>query len=248
MLTLSALTAQSVKDELDEAWRLMVVARYRSNLQRLGWRAQANLPPPGQSSPGSGHDWRRPPVLGDRPDEFSRRPPGLAECARVDGQRSGRMAVHLAPSALPYLDLTGRWEFRTDPDTQGEQLGWPSGRDTNGWCRLVAPKSGRARVSWKATLTAPATRRFIRPTSVLATNPTNGFAWYRKKRAGPRDVGRQEASAVQRPDPRLGPHFPQRQPVGKGEEDPPPIHEVPGNLVRFGQEKFSIAVQVLQPR
>jgi len=88
----------------------------------------------------------------------------------------------IAPSASAYLDLAGMWHFHTDPDNQGQKLGWAVANG-DGWRQLFVPRP------WERQGINEDNRKA--PDSPIVTNdrfrwttgedkPYNGWAWYRK--------------------------------------------------------------------
>jgi len=140
LLTLSLPTAQSVKDDLEEAWRLMVIARYEAtfndwaNIQKHTARAREIL---------SGIRPRLAMAnvsFAEAPDEFPEDRFAWLNAPELMNNDPAQWTFTVAPSTAACLDLTGRWEFRTDPNNEGQKLGWHSAKKENaGWQKLAAP-------------------------------------------------------------------------------------------------------------
>jgi hypothetical protein len=243
MLGLAPPAAQSVKDELDEAWRLMVVARYESTFndwatvqkhraaaQQILQRVRPRLMAPEAFWP-------------DAPDEFPEDRFAWLNAADLMGNDPAAWPFTLAPSSAASLDLGGLWEFRVDPENEGEEHRWAAEGDAAGWRTLFAPKPWERQGVLQDNPRSPADAPYQPADARSGDKPYNGFAWYRKRVRIPAAwAGRKIVLAAGRIQ-NWGRVFLNGQPVEKGAQNPPAEHELPGDLIRFGQENL-VAIQV----
>ena len=243
MLGLSAPTAQSVKDDLDAAWRLIVIARYEAGFN--DWAAVR------KDSAGAGEILAdvRPRLASpdasraDAPDEFPEDRFGWLNASELMGNDPDEWPFTVAPSGSPCLDLAGQWEFRTDPESEGERLGWQSARETDGWRKLFAPKPWERQGVLKDNPKSPADAPYQPGDARVGDKPYNGLAWYRKAVLVPAAWEGRKILLSTGQAQNWARIFVNGKPLGKGERNPPPIHELPGELIRFGAENL-VAIQV----
>ena len=244
MLTLSAQAAQSVKDSLDEAWRRMVIARYEASFN--DWAGvQKHVATAREVLSALRPRFALPGVsFTDAPDEFPEDRFAWLNVAELMGNDPARWPFVIAPSASGYLDLTGRWQFHTDPNNEGVQLGWHTAQpDTAGWKRLFAPEPWERQGVREDNPESPGDAPYHPADARFGGKPYNGFAWYRKSVLVPAAWKGKKIllSTGQVQD--WARIFINGNPLGTGEPNPPVNRQVPGELIRFGQENL-IAVQV----
>src|SRR5256885_2669591 len=134
LLTLSVPAAQSVKDDLNEAWRRMVIARYEATFN--DWDAvQKHVAGAQEILSGV-----RPRLysanvsFAEAPDEFPEDRFAWLNTPELMNNDPSRWTSTIAPSSAAYLDLTGRSAFRTDPNNEGEKLRWHTAtQDSRSW-------------------------------------------------------------------------------------------------------------------
>ena len=244
LLALSVPAAQSVKDDLDEAWRRMVIARYEATFndwdavqkhvataRDILTSARARLALPNVS-------------FAEAPDEFPDDRFAWLNTTELMNNDPSRWTFTIAPSTAAYLDLAGRWDFRTDPNNEGEKLGWHTAKqDSGSWKKLVAPepweRQGVAQDNPRSPGDAP-----YRPGDMrFGDKPYNGFAWYRKGVLLPAKWEGKKIRLATGQIQNWARIFVNGWPLGKGQQSPPPTHEVPTDLLLFGQTNV-IAIQV----
>ena len=102
----------------------------------------------------------------------------------------------VSPSDSPYMDLSGLWDFRTDPDGVGEKEGWTIPDDMR---PVLKPAAESEKKLWrKLFVPRPWERQGVQEDNRKASNPPvitnerfrrttgedkpyNGWAWYRKQ-------------------------------------------------------------------
>ncbi|PYJ86036.1 MAG: hypothetical protein DME22_06845, partial [Verrucomicrobia bacterium] len=246
LATLPAAAAQSVKSDLDEAWRLMVIARYEATFNDwagvqkhvTGAREILSSVRPRLASANVS--------FADAPDEFPDDRLAWLNAPELMNNDPSRWTFTIAPSSAAYLDLSGRWEFRTDPNNEGEKLGWHTAKqDSGSWKKLVAPEPWERQGVMQDNPRSPGDAPYRPGDMRFGDKPYNGYAWYRKGVLLPPKWEGKKIRLATGQIQNWARIFVNGKPLGKGEQGPPPTHEVPGDLLQFGQTNTNvIAIQV----
>ena len=244
LLMPSPQTAQSVKEDLDAAWRLMVIARYQATFNEWAGvrkhvaRAQEMISTvrPRLVSPNGS--------IAEAPDEFPEDRFAWLNAPELMNSDPSQWTFTVAPSTAACLDLSGRWGFRTDPNNEGEKRGWHGVKyDEAGWKKLVAPKPWERQGVTQDNPQSPGDAPYRPGDARLGDKPYNGFAWYRKGILVPAGWEGKKVRLATGQIQNWARIFINGKPLGKGEQGPPPTHEVPAELLQFGQTN-TIAIQV----
>jgi hypothetical protein len=84
----------------------------------------------------------------------------------------------MVPSSAGSIPLTGRWEFRLDPNNTGVSDNWYEGVSPDGWTSISVPKPWERQGYRFDNLKSPGDAPYRAPIS--GDKPYNGYAWYRK--------------------------------------------------------------------
>src|SRR6266480_1091499 len=127
---------------------------------------------------------------------------------------------------------------------QASKLGWHTAKQGSGdWKKLVAPEPWERQGVTQDNPRSPGNAPYRPGDMRFGDKPYNGYAWYRKGVLLP---AKWEGKKIQLASGQIqnwARIFVNGKPLGKGEQSPPPTHEVPAGLLQFGQTNV-IAIQV----
>jgi hypothetical protein len=112
-----------------------------------------------------------------RADEFPEDRFGPLNARALMGNDPAEWPFAIVPTGAEWIDLAGRWEFRTDPGNEGEKAGWAAGGG-EGFGRILAPGPWERQGFQEDNERAPGAP--IGRGRTGEDKPYNGFAWYRK--------------------------------------------------------------------
>ena len=158
----------------------------------------------------------------------------------------------IAPPSGGYIDLSGHWDFKTDPDNVGESQGWMAG-PVEGWKKLFAPQAWEYQGILDENLKG--SRALFNSDTTGADKPYNGFGWYRKSVLLPADWQGKKVSIIPGDVYNWCRIFINGKPIHDGYKRPgrigpfkrfrldPPHIEIPADVLKPGQPN-TIAIQV----
>jgi hypothetical protein len=142
-----------------------------------------------------------------------------------------------------YIDLSGRWNFRTDPDNIGLKEGWHSDTKSEGWKKIIVPMPWERQGFQEDNLNSPANVPYKLDDARCGDKPYNGFAWYKKSVYVPEHWQGKKLMLSTGNIQNWGRIFVNGKPINEGELNPPQKHEIPSELLNYGKENL-IAIQV----
>jgi len=160
------------------------------------------------------------------------------------GNDPARWPFSVAPSSCDYIDLAGLWEFRTDPENEGERAGWHSHRPGEmRWRSLYAPRPWERQGVMAENLNSPGDCPYPLRERRCGNKPYNGFAWYRKSVFIPAAWRGKKLMLATGRIANWARIFLNGKPLGEGKRNPPSTREIPAGLLEFGRENV-LAIQV----
>lgn len=142
-----------------------------------------------------------------------------------------------------YIDLSGKWDFRIDPDNIGEKEGWHKDRESEGWRQLIAPCPWERQGVQEDNVKSPSDAPYKLDDVRCGDKPYNGFAWYKKVVFVPSHWKGQRVILATGKIENWGRIFINGVPIGQGIQEPPEKYEIPENMISFGAENM-ITIQV----
>lgn len=142
-----------------------------------------------------------------------------------------------------YIDLSGKWDFRIDPDNIGEERGWYKDNKNNGWQKIFVPCPWERQGIQEDNLKSPSDAPYKLGDARCGDKPYNGFAWYRKKIFIPINWMGQKIILKTGKIQDWGRIFINGVPIGEGQQEPPEEFEIPENMFHFGKENL-ITMQI----
>ncbi len=139
-----------------------------------------------------------------------------------------------------YIDLAGLWKFRTDPENIGEKEEWHKDTRPDGWVNIFVPLPWERQGFQEDNLNSPSDAPYKLGDARFGDKPYNGFAWYQKSVFIPKDWQGQKIILSTGNIQDWGRIFINGTPIGKGENDPPEKHEIPNDLIHFGEENLFV--------
>jgi hypothetical protein len=112
-------------------------------------------------------------------DEFPEDRLGWLNARDLMGNDPSAWPFAVGPSSAGFIPLTGRWEFRLDPNNVGQAQNWFSPDSTVGWVTVQAPKPWERLGYVHDNLKSPGDAPYQAP--IFGDKPFNGYGWYRKK-------------------------------------------------------------------
>lgn len=179
-----------------------------------------------------------------RPDEFPEDRFGWINARELMGNDPANWPFILAPSECPYIDIGGLWDFRTDPNNEGEKAGWHTEKaSADGWKKIHTPKPWERQGYQEDNLKSPADAPYKPGDARCFDKPYNGFAWYRKKVFVPAEwQGRKVMIAIGDAT-NWARVFVNAKPLGEGRKAPIAAMAIPAEPLQFGKENL-IAIQI----
>jgi hypothetical protein len=144
-----------------------------------------------------------------------------------------------------YIDLSGRWNFRTDPDNIGLKEGWHNDTKSEGWKwkKIIVPMPWERQGFQEDNLNSPADVPYKLDDARCGDKPYNGFAWYKKSVYVPEHWQGKKLMLSTGNIQNWGRIFVNGKPINEGELNPPQKHEIPSELLNYGKENL-IAIQL----
>ena len=177
-------------------------------------------------------------------DEFPEDRFGWLNARDLMGNDPAGWPFIVAPSECPYLDIGGLWDFRLDPDNEGEKAGWHTDKaPAEGWKRIAAGKPWERQGYQQDNLKSPADAPYKPGDARCFDKPYNGFAWYRKRIFIPAAWKDKKVMITVGDVTNWSRVFVNGKPLGGGRQGTPPPQEIPASLPEFGRENL-IAIQV----
>jgi hypothetical protein len=177
-------------------------------------------------------------------DEFPESPFGWLNARALMGNDPGRWPFSLAPSGAEYVDLTGLWQFRTDPNNEGLDENWHApGATDSGWRTVSVPSPWEREGFTEDNLKSPEDCPYRLPDRRTGDKPYNGFGWYRKEVFIPAAWKDRKVTLQIGTIKNWGQVFVGGTALSPGRVDPPSEHTVPQRLLRYGAKNL-IAVRV----
>jgi aryl-phospho-beta-D-glucosidase BglC (GH1 family) len=181
-------------------------------------------------------------------DEFPEDRFGWLNARELMGHDPAWWEFNISPDSIACLDLSGLWEFRIDPNNEGEKNGWHSGKEIEKgpWRCIYAPRAWEWQGVQEFNENSPTDCPYRLGDRRTGDKPYNGFAWYRKRVFVPADWAGQPVIL------RIGEvknwvrifvngekalNEGTANPAGRGE------YPIPEAMLRFGEENL-IAIQV----
>ncbi len=165
------------------------------------------------------------------------------------GNDPARWPFVAAPSSVACIDLCGMWNFRVDPNNEGERQGWNLTVAGEGWRKLFAPDAWERQGILEENEKAPGAP-LGRGGRTGEDKPYNGFAWYHKKVFVPRDWQGQRVILASGNIQNWSRVFINGKPVADMQAEtearrliPGARQQIPQELIKFGQDN-TIAIQV----
>lgn len=114
-------------------------------------------------------------------DDFAEDRFGWLNARELVGHDPALWEFNISPDTFACLDISGLWEFRTDPMNEGEKEGW-HGEDTpsEGWGKIYAPRAWEWQGVQEFNENSPADCPYRLGDRRTGNKPYNGYAWYRK--------------------------------------------------------------------
>ena len=177
-------------------------------------------------------------------DEFPESPFGWLNARQLMGNDPAGWPLTIAPSDAGYLDLSGQWDFRTDPDNQGLEKGWHTAdKPEPGWRAIPVPQAWERAGFTQDNLKSPADCPYQLKDRRTGDKPYNGFAWYRKQLLVPKVWQERRVILALGKVRNWAEVYVNGQRLSEGRLDPPAEQEIDAKLLRFGQPNL-IAIRV----
>lgn len=172
---------------------------------------------------------------------------GWLNARELIGNDPGLWEFNISPNRVACLDISGLWDFRTDPSNEGEKKGWQSSNSTDeNWRHIYAPRAWEWQGVQEINENSPADCPYALGDRRTGDKPYNGYAWYRKRVFVPKSwAGQTVVLKVGGVSNWMRIFINGERLVEKngGLVARGPERAIPGEMLRFGEENL-IAVQV----
>ena len=179
-------------------------------------------------------------------DEFPEDRFAWLNARELIGNDPARWPFVVAPTACDFIDISGRWLFRTDPHNEGGKNRWhtlPAGKLDPRWKPITVPGEWERQGYTTDNPKSPADCPYDLPDRRCGDKPYNGFAWYLAMPHIPSAWQARKVMLATGTIANWGRVFFNGRPLGEGQSGGPGTVELPSDAIAWGKPNV-IAIQV----